>query len=166
MPQEASAKAQFAINILIRNLFERTADIGFLCCDEDIRAFLRSSPATGEHSGGLAALRHRFDEYVRKYSVYADVILLDPSGNVLARLKEGKNPIASADPIVRQAIQTEAAYAERFGESDLFPDAKNAQIFAFRVADESGSVLGVLCLVFRFDDEMELIFSKLLAADD
>ncbi len=47
-----------------------------------------------------------------------------------------------------------------------FPDAKNAQIFAFRVADESGSVLGVLCLVFRFDDEMELIFSKLLAADD
>jgi len=39
--QEASSKAQVAINILVRNLFERTADIGFLACDEDIRAFLR-----------------------------------------------------------------------------------------------------------------------------
>src|SRR5262245_55708531 len=39
--QDASSKAQVAINILVRNLFERTADIGFLACDEDIRAFLR-----------------------------------------------------------------------------------------------------------------------------
>ena len=39
--QEIGFKAQVAINILVRNLFERTADIGFLSSDEDIRAFLR-----------------------------------------------------------------------------------------------------------------------------
>ncbi|MFZ1991904.1 MAG: hypothetical protein WAW96_19280, partial [Alphaproteobacteria bacterium] len=40
--QDANSKAQVAINILVRNLFERTADIGFLASDEDIRAFLRN----------------------------------------------------------------------------------------------------------------------------
>ena len=32
--------SQVAIDILIRNLFERTADVGFLATDDDIRAFL------------------------------------------------------------------------------------------------------------------------------
>src|ERR1700731_569075 len=43
--QEMGSKAQVAINILVRNLFERTADIGFLATDEDIRAFLRHREA-------------------------------------------------------------------------------------------------------------------------
>ena len=33
--QEMRAKAQVAIDILVRNLFERTADIGFLATDDD-----------------------------------------------------------------------------------------------------------------------------------
>jgi len=35
------AKAQVAVDIVIRNLFERTADIGFLATDDDIREFIR-----------------------------------------------------------------------------------------------------------------------------
>ena len=35
--QEMKFKAQVAIDILIRNLFERTADIGFLATDDDNR---------------------------------------------------------------------------------------------------------------------------------
>ncbi len=38
--QEIGFKAQVAINVLVRNLFERTADIGFLSSDEDIRAVI------------------------------------------------------------------------------------------------------------------------------
>src|ERR1700758_1520049 len=37
----ARARAQVAINILVRNLFERTADIGFLAEDAAIRDFAR-----------------------------------------------------------------------------------------------------------------------------
>ncbi len=36
---ELEFKAQSAIDILIRNLFERTADIGFLATDDDIRNY-------------------------------------------------------------------------------------------------------------------------------
>ncbi|GGD46538.1 hypothetical protein GCM10012288_20970 [Malaciobacter pacificus] len=39
---EMTFKAQVAIDIVIRNLFERTADIGFLATDDDIRSFLNN----------------------------------------------------------------------------------------------------------------------------
>ena len=90
-----TSKAQVAINILVRNLFERTADIGFLSTDDDIRAFAKNS---GD-SDARAALQRRFEEYVRKYSVYSDIILLNPEGHVLARLDENVPVDRSADPI-------------------------------------------------------------------
>jgi hypothetical protein len=52
--QDLSAKAQVTINILVRNLFERTADIGFLSGDDDVRAFLRDPANQRER---LPALR-------------------------------------------------------------------------------------------------------------
>jgi chemotaxis signal transduction protein len=162
--QKSSAKAQVAINILVRNLFERTADIGFLACDEDIRAFLRADPE--ERSGALTALRNRFREYVRKYSVYSDIILLDPQGNVLARLDETVPTAASRDPLVRAAIETRGGYIENFCESDLVPNGKRSLIYAFRVTGDRGAVLGVLCLCFRFENESELIFSNLVRRDE
>lgn len=53
--QDLSAKAQVAINILARNLFERTADIGFLSCDDEIRAFLRDHATRDEKLPAFAA---------------------------------------------------------------------------------------------------------------
>ncbi len=34
------SKAQVAVDIMVRNLFERTADIGFLAMDDDVREYL------------------------------------------------------------------------------------------------------------------------------
>jgi len=164
--QEIGSKAQVAINILVRNLFERTADIGFLSSDEDIRAFLRNVRDAGDHVAAIAALRERFGEYVRKYSVYSDIILLDPQGNVLARLDERVATAASDDPLIRAAIETKAGYVETFREADLVGDGKRSLIYAYRVTDADGAALGVLCLCFRFENEAELIFSNLVNADD
>jgi chemotaxis signal transduction protein len=162
--QETGARAQVAINILVRNLFERTADIGFLSSDEDIRAFLRGDRA--ERDAALPALRARFREYVRKYSVYSDIILLDPQGHVLARLDDSVPTARSADPLVRTAIDTRAGYVESFRATDLIPDGKRTLIYAFRVTGERGAVLGVLCLCFRFEHEAKLIFSNLVGDSD
>src|SRR6266567_2943723 len=96
--QDHRAKAQVAINILVRNLFERTADIGFLCSDEEVRAFLRKK-AAGQDAD-LGALRKRFGEYIRKYSVYSDIIVLDPAGHVLARFDDTVPATVSRDPCV------------------------------------------------------------------
>jgi hypothetical protein len=96
--EDLSARAQVSIDILVRNLFERTADIGFwpptATC---VR--MRRRPAGGardeeEHR----RIVDRFREYVAKYSVYADILLLDRCGKVLCQLDE-THPVAhSADP--------------------------------------------------------------------
>ncbi len=161
--QDLSAKAQVTINILVRNLFERTADIGFLSCDDDVRAFLRDPAGQTER---LPALRKRFGEYVRKYSVYSNIIVLDPAGNVLVRLDETVDVAASADPAVRAAVDTKAAYVESFGVSDLVAGQKRSLIYSYRVADHNGAVLGVLCLCFRLENEADLIFSNLVEEED
>ena len=104
---EMKAKAQVAVDIMIRNLYERTADIGFLSSDDEIRRFLLDFPRlsreaesyseSAEHSRNeldnrCAALRKRFREYVAKYSVYDDVALLANDGRVLARLDDRLDP--------------------------------------------------------------------------
>ena len=81
------SKAQVAVDIMVRNLFERTADIGFLAMDDDVRAYLsRFAPlksrvigeeARLERERADASLLIQFREYVQKYSVYANIILLD-----------------------------------------------------------------------------------------
>jgi len=164
--QDLGSKAQVAINILVRNLFERTADIGFLSCDEDIRAFLRNGAGAAGGDEALAALRRRFGEYVRKYSVYSDIVLLDPKGNILARLSDEPSVAASSDPLIRTALETKSAYVESFRVTDLVPGGERSLIYAYRVVDDGGAVLGALCLCFRFENESELIFSNLVDRDD
>lgn len=168
--QDAHSKAEVAINVLVRNLFERTADIGFLACDKDIRKFLcnRRDAAANDNDAAHAeaALRARFGEYVRKYSVYADVVLLDPDGSILARLDETEPATVSHDSFVREAIETWAGYVEYFGETDLVAARRKSLIYAYRVVDDGGDAMGVLCLIFRFQNEMDLIFSKLVGKED
>jgi len=157
--QEMKAKSQVVIDILIRNLFERTADIGFLTTDEVVRLF-------AAHPGNPATLQQRFREYVRKYSVYDDVVLLNPRGDILARLEPKPRIVASQDGWLDEVLKTAAPFVEFYGHSDLFPDQPRSLIYAYRVSSPTGATLGVLALSFRFADEMARIFRGLSQADD
>lgn len=152
------AKAQNAIDILVRNLFERTADIGFLAADDDIREFLE------EAGGDRGAIEERFCEYVAKYSVYSDIVLFAPDGTIRARLRPG-TATESRAPLVAEALATSALYVEHFGPADFLPAGPHL-VYAYRVEDRQGDPLGVLALVFRLDDEMAGIFGKLIGAGD
>ncbi len=157
--QEMKAKSQVAIDILIRNLFERTADIGFLSTDDVIRRF-------AAQPGEPSALQQRFREYVRKYSVYEDVVLLSAQGEILVRLGPDGGCTSIRDSWVREAQTTQAAYVEAYAHSALFPERPRSLIYAYRIAAPSGETLGVLALCFRFADEMQRIFAELSQADD
>ena len=167
--QETSSIAQVAVDILIRNLFERTADIGFLATDDDIRNFVKQSAQDGVNPEARRALTQRFQEYVAKYSVYHNIILLDVEGRVLAQLDENSKIEVSSDPLIQEALITTDEYIECFRETDLDSESGNSLIYAFRVSESNDSqskALGVLCLCFRFEDEMKGIFSDLLDEDD
>src|SRR5574343_1778286 len=168
------SSAGVAIDILTRNLFERTADIGFLAMDDDIRSFaeaVEKDPEAANNPMHLCALTSRFGEYVKKYSVYHNIILLAPDGKVLVQL-DSNNPVTcSHDRLIGESLTTSAAYVETYRHTDLLPhmqsDEDTPLIYSYRVMSEDGShPVGVLCLCFRFQDECQRIFENLVSDDD
>lgn len=159
-----SSKAFVIINIVVRNLFERTADIGFLATDDDVRKFLLSHRNNEASETDFDNLRVRFREYVSKYSVYDNIVLLDTSGNVLVQLDECSGVTTSQDPLIREAIKTNAPYIEAYRHSDLLPGNDKSLIYAYRVKSlDNQLTLGVLCLCFRFENEMSGVFDNQIA---
>ncbi len=157
-------RAHIAIDILVRNLFERTADIGFLATDAELRRFAEVDADTRERE--RRALVERMREYQRSYSVYDDIVLLDPAGTVLARLGPG-DAAATGDAFVATALAGGSAYVEAFGRFALWPERERSLVYAQRVLATGGQrVVGVLCLSFRFDDECRRVFESLREADD
>ena len=151
-----AAKAQCAIDILVRNLYERTADVGFLATDEVVRSFC----AAPERPAALhSAMVERLAAYQAKYTVYDDIVLLSPQGAVLARLDSQATVPDSRDSVVAEALACDG-YVERFRCSDLGASTAAALLYAHRVT-EAGRAVGVLVLRFRFADEMQRIFSSI-----
>ncbi|MGE4500048.1 MAG: cache domain-containing protein [Hydrogenovibrio sp.] len=163
---EIVLKSQATIDILIRNLFERTADVGFLATDDDLVDFL-ANPETTENDADF--IHRRIEEYVAKYSVYDDILLLDTRGQIRAKLNPNNPVTMSRDPIIQEALTTNEPYTEVYRHSDLFPNKPKSLIYAKRIeATVSGEsqTVGVLCLSFEFDEEMESIFPKLSSAEE
>ena len=164
------SRARMAIDILIRNLFERTADIGFLATDMDVRQYaeaVEQNPAIIYDKERRNTLKERFSEYVKKYSVYHNIILLSPQGQMLVQLDDHNHVTNSIDPLIHQALTTDQSYVETFRACDLLKQQDTPLIYSYRVMSEDGShPVGVLCLCFRFQDECNRIFANLVAEDD
>ncbi|MBK6717775.1 MAG: chemotaxis protein CheW [Burkholderiales bacterium] len=162
LEDDLTAKAQCAIDILVRNLYERTADVGFLATDDGVRSFCAEVGANTNSTGSdetRIAMRQRLCDYQAKYSVYDDILLLGSDGRVLLRLDEAGTLTHSGDPIVAAALQANGC-VERHAPSDLAADGQPALLYGHRIVDErSGQAMAVLVLRFRFQDEMQRIFS-------
>jgi chemotaxis signal transduction protein len=175
----ARARAQVVIDVLVRNLFERTADIGFLAQDATIRRFAQEIPALRRAAAEVDAtesatravttatrsLQRHLSEYVAKYSVYHNVILISPQGEILAQLENGGAPQVTQDPLVSATLASDRPYVETSRATDLVPGARRALVYSHRVASER-QMLGVLCLCHRLEDECDGIFAKLRSTGD
>ncbi|TIH13537.1 chemotaxis protein CheW [Marinifilum sp. JC120] len=156
--QEISAVAQVVIDILKRNLFERTADVGFLATDDDLVRFL-SNPEKTHHD--VSRIEDRLREYRDKYTVYNEIIILDTKGRVCAHLDQKNNITTSKDPLIYETFEAKD-YVETYRASDLAPDAGDVLIYSQTIkSPETGANLGVLCLIFDFAGEMDGIFNHL-----
>lgn len=164
---EINSKAQVAVDIVIRNLFERTADIGFLATDEKIRTFLLNNHTqfTDGYSEYLKDIQRRFVEYVDKYSVYFDIVLMNTNGDVLANIDEKNTLSKSHDDVIKQVLNTSEEYLETFKYHDFLPQHKQSLVYSYKVTktnDDDSEAIGVLCLCFKFEDEMKEIFNNLV----
>jgi chemotaxis signal transduction protein len=151
---EIGTKAQYAIDILVRNLYERTADVGFLATDKELCAFVAGI------SGNQELARIRLRAYQKKYTVYDEIILIDTVGNVLVQINQETPIEGSTDPLIKETIAKDH-YVETYRASDLRPSREKSLIYSKRMLHpESGAVVGVLCLCFNFEEEMASIFKS------
>lgn len=151
---EAGTPARHAIDALVRNLFERTADIGFLATDRALRDFLAGT--------GMDAARasERLRAYRAKYTVYDAIVLLDAEGRVMAATGAAEGVERCGDALVARSLEADG-YVETFGPTALQRDGAPALVYSQRMLHpRTGQPAGVLCLVFAFATEMEGIFAS------
>lgn len=150
---ELSTRAQYMIDIVVRNLFERTADVGFLATDSELCRFVAGLDHDGEGA------RQRLADYRAKYTVYDAILVLDLAGRVLLQTDESAALVASKDPLLAATL-AQPDYVETFRASDLRPGKAHALIYSQRMLHpDTGEPIGVLCLSFHFEQEMEAIFT-------
>ncbi|MEG3061209.1 MAG: chemotaxis protein CheW [Comamonas sp.] len=150
--REIGTQARHVIDILVRNLYERTADVGFLATD----------PVLCRLAAGLdddaETVRARLRQYRSKYTVYDDILILDTQGRVLARIDDSMPLVESQDALIEQTLRS-PRHVETFRASDLRPGQRHALIYSQRLLHPvTGEAVGVLCLSFAFDDELQGIF--------
>ena len=165
--QEMKSKAQVAIDILIRNLFERTADIGFLATDDDIRNFIQNYVSKYNENSVILRdnIQKRFKEYVSKYSVYFDIVVLDNHGKLLVRLNDDIKTEKTDLAFVNKVLNSDEDYLETYGFHDFIPQYKKSLVYSYKVTktnNQNSENLGVLCLCFKFTDEMNGILTNLI----
>jgi hypothetical protein len=151
-------QARIAGEVLVRNLFERSADIGFLATDAAI-----VEACVGADEAGLAALRERLRVYAGRYTVYRDIVLMATDGSVLCRLNDGFTG-RSRSAILGRALHADGGYVESFEAADFCGGAR-ALTYAWRV-EQAGRAVGVLVLEFDLAREAGMIFERLAAEDE
>ncbi len=169
---EVKDAAKFAINILKRNLFERTADVGYLATDAEIIKLLqlvRETDDTQVLAEEGQRIRRRLAEYQFEYTVYDEILVLDTEGYVRANLCPDNTLRISRDPCLKLAqdinlhsTQDADKFVEILRETDLHPRPGKTLVYAQKIEDpETLRSLGTLCLCFNFTQEVEGIFKDL-----
>ena len=146
-----ATQAQHVIDTLVRNLYERTADVGFLATDSVLCRYVAGL------SDGVG-VQERLRAYRSKYTVYNEILLIGLDGTVLAQT-DGDAPVeGSQDPLLARTLHS-SSYVETFRASNLRPHQPQALIYSHRMLHPTtGEPVGVLCLSFDFEGEMHGIF--------
>ncbi|HET9113750.1 MAG TPA: chemotaxis protein CheW, partial [Burkholderiales bacterium] len=153
---QIGTKAHYVIDIVVRNLYERTADVGFLATDSVLCEFL----ANERNATVTKSVKNRLIAYRNKYTVYDEIMLLDTEGRVLLQLDEFSETKISFDPLIAQTLAS-TSYVEIFRATDLRPGKQNALIYSQRILHpQNGEVIGILCLCFDFENEMVALFNS------
>ncbi|HEX4880237.1 MAG TPA: chemotaxis protein CheW [Limnobacter sp.] len=151
--QQLECKAQNAIDILVRNLFERTADIGFLCTD-----LLLGEACQNSEAGNILP---RMQSYIAKYSVYRNMVLISADGQVVCDLLGLYSPKDSARWLIDAVARSQCPYVERHGPLLDHGDSLCDLVYAWKVQIQ-GSVAGYIALQFNLEHESTTLFSKVL----
>jgi hypothetical protein len=153
-----SEMAQSLVQLIVRNLYERTADVRWWATDDAFYKCLENiTPENSAHATKRLSIINRF------YSVYADLLLVDPKGNVVATSQPDVFAQVNGSSVANQRWFS-AAMATHSGDQYIVDDIFNCPLHSNRgVAVYSaavrrggeihGEVLGVLGVFFDWQDQ-------------
>ncbi len=155
---DLGSRAQVCIDILVRNLFERTADIGFFATDGTITDYLAQPEAAHRPT-----VEGRLRDYASKYTVYDNLYLFDTQAQLqacLAAQPAHDLPTHASDAAFLAEVQaSRAAYTEHYAVHHFCSSTEPTLLYAQPVLT-AGQTLGVLCLQFTLADEAAAIFKQ------
>ena len=153
-----SEMSQSLVQLIVRNLYERTADVRWWATDDaSVQCLDHITPESCAHATKRLGIINRF------YSVYADLLLVDTAGKVVATSNPEAYPAAVGANVSGQQWFT-AAMATRSGDQyvadDIFncPLHNNRAVAAYATAvrrdgDLHGETLGVLGVFFDWQEQ-------------
>ncbi len=160
--QELSQKAQNSIDILVRNLFERTADIGFLAIDAELASYAKQF--THQDTELHQKIRRRMRDYVQKYSVYQNVLLIGLDGQLLIDLTNTYTGGTDCSWLTDQ-IKSSRNYLEYYGKIDQKFDPHHNLVYGWPI-QLNNQKQGYVALQFNLADEVNALFKRVLPEQD
>lgn len=157
-----SEMAQTLVQLIVRNLYERTADVRWWATDDALFRCLESKDAGEiEYAGGRLSLINRF------YSVYLNLVLVDQNGNVAACSEPSRfHKLAGAN--LSGQVWVQRALATLSGDEyivddiyrDKYHDDKMVAVYATAVRSGGkidGKIVGALGVFFDWEDQARVI---------
>lgn len=168
-----SEMAQTLVQLIVRNLYERTADVRWWATDDaSVKCLENITPESCAYATKRLGLINRF------YSVYTNLLLVDPNGKVVACSQPDKFANVIGANVANQ-YWFRAALASASGDEycvdDIFtcPSHKNQSVAAYSAAvrtggEVNGQVLGVLGVYFDWQEQSRVIVQSepMLSADE
>lgn len=160
-----SEMAQTLVQLIVRNLYERTADVRWWATDEALFRCLESlDRASIDHAVERLGLINRF------YSVYLNLVLVGIDGKIIACSQPTQFPrVTGADisksPWFQKAMATTSGdqYVVDDISHDSLHDNKLAAVYAATVREEGrkdGKIVGVLGVMFDWENQAATIVRK------
>lgn len=150
------------VQLIVRNLYERTADVRWWATDPAMRgamcATAEAVPAARIHASSRLETIHRY------YSVYRDLVLVDPSGQVVASAvrRQGAAKDVSAAPWFRDAMNGASGDSYAVSRVERAPEYDGDHVLTYATAvrdggERHGKAIGVLGVHFDWERQSRSI---------
>jgi hypothetical protein len=157
--------AQTLVQLIVRNLFERTADVRWWATDNALWEALKNPGAASfAHAGDRLGVINKF------YTVYLDLVMTDLNGKVVASAnpqfrRQVQNADLSREGWVRSALSTKSG--EDYVVGDVEPSrlhsGRDCLVYATAIRDggeNKGAIVGTLGVYFDWQTQGRAIVEK------
>ena len=162
--------AQGLVQLIVRNLYERTADVRWWATDT---AFWKALQDGDNESAQRAGQRLRTIK--NYYSVYLDLVLIDSNGTIIANAADAHKSIigrsVADQDVFKRALKTESGHdyvVDTVAPSGLH-DKRQSIVYAATVREKGepyGRVIGVLAVYFDWQHQADIIVNEEAALSD